>query len=490
MSTPADESASLYRTVYGWTLLLLSCCALFAWLGAGSLVNGDDAVYAWATRQMVADGTWMDYRWYDSPLHQYYPPLHFFFTRLSVTVFGVSDFAMRLPAALAGLCTIGFTGSIAARLARSHAAGLFAGLALLSTLTFYSAARSVRMDSMFLAMAMAVYWAYLQSWTNSRWLWLVGGFAGLTYLSKSIMVVMVLAPLLIDLVWHRRDLLKTRVLWGSVLVFIAIALSWHLALWGMGAPPIPSYGNRVSSGIEGDYAFLAVVGQLLAEYSLVATLALAAGLGWLVFLSIKNNERGAQLMLMSIGICVAILVLSSTTMLHYFLPLFPALAIGLGWLLSLAVRDRPVFSPLVVVGLLGLFAQHNLASFVHPDYSPGVHTIAEKTRSLSPQEPILFFRDYSASFDYYVEMDTLLVTESASAFALYTAHGAMRDGPGIELMEEQEILRRLATPGTAAVTTLFSADMLASYYAALPPQMQERLIVEHAGAYTLYYLPR
>lgn len=482
------ETSAFHRSSHGLILGLLAFIAIFAWLGSGSLENGDDAVYAWATRQMLIEGSWFDYRWYDSDLFAFYPPLNFVMARLSVTLLGVSEFALRLPASLAAFMAVMLTGAISSRLSRSSLGGLLSGLILLSTVSFYASARSVRMDMTFLAMAMAVYWAYLHSWENRKWLWIAGVFAGMAYLGKSLMVAMFLAPILIDVLWHQRELLRTRELWGGFGVSVAIAASWHIGLVVQGKAAFPSHTERLLVGIKGDFSFVKAARDLVSlEHTLVLCM-LGLGFAWLIFNAMKSH-REARLWSLAVIVCLGILLATKMTMLHYMLPIFPPCALGAGWLLSRVVDRSAVAGPLLVVALIAMFAVSNLDRFVHADLSPGVKAIAAQARSIGPREPILFFRDYSASFDYYVELDTTLVTESSRAFELFTSHEAMRRGPGIELVTSQEIARRIAVPGTVSVTTLAFQSALAAYYMGLPEASRERLVRKQAGAYVLFYLP-
>jgi hypothetical protein len=267
---------------------------------------------------------------------------------------------------------------------------------------------------------------------------------------------------------------------------LALAASWHVGLAVSGSPLVPDYGRRIVAGIDGEFSFSTMMrGAMRAERF---TLALwIAALAWLVVCA--RRDRAARLLLAMFGCGVTILAATGTAMQHYTLPLYLPLAIGVGWSAGRLLGARPIYAPLGACALVTAFAAGNLSLFVHPDLSPGADAIAAQTRALAPRQPVWFFRDYSASFDYYLDADTVLVTESQRAYDLYTAHGAMREGPGIELVAPAELLRRLSTPGMACVTTLFSADALREYLAALPPAVADSLQFSEVGAYLLVHLP-
>src|SRR6266540_4227097 len=87
------------------TLLLLTLFfgpAYFLFLGSAPLIEPDEARYAEIAREMLERGDFI------TPHLNYVkyfekPPLHYWLTALSFTVFGQNEFAARLPSALAGL---------------------------------------------------------------------------------------------------------------------------------------------------------------------------------------------------------------------------------------------------------------------------------------------------------------------------------------------------------------------------------------------------
>jgi 4-amino-4-deoxy-L-arabinose transferase-like glycosyltransferase len=438
----------------------------------------------------VRDGSWLDYRWYQAELWTYYPPLHFLLLRASVTVFGDTELAYRLPAAVAGLCAVLLVGATAARLGgerRGAAAGLMAGLFLLAGATFYASSRSVRMDAAFLAAAAAVYYAYVRSWSDRRWLIAALALAGVAYLAKTLMVAFVLVPIAVDVLWHDRAALRDRALWIGLACFAALALAWHLRLAAGGAAFFPPYGGRVVTGIAGNYGLSTVAAQLAAAEVWMIPVWLA-GLVWLAIRA--RADRAARLLLVGFAAGVAILVATATVLIQYTLPLFVPLAIGAGWAVGGLLGRRPVWTPVAVCAALGLFVGGNRLELVHPDYSPGVEAVAERARELGPEQEVLFFRDYNAAFDFYLDGNSLLVTDSAAAHQLFLAGGAMKRGPGVELVSSEELVRRLSAPGMVVVTTIFWREALEGYLARLPAPARGSLVMSEAGAYVLFHLPR
>jgi hypothetical protein len=299
------------------------------------------------------------------------------------------------------------------------------------------------------------------------------------------MVAFVLVPIAVDVLWHDRAALRDRALWIGLACFAALALAWHLRLAADGAAFFPPYGGRVVTGIAGNLSTVAA--QLAAAEAWMIPVWLA-GLVWLAVRA--RTDRAARLLLVAFVARLAILGATATVLIQYTLPLFIPLTIGAGSAAGALLARRPVWTPVAVCAALGLFVGGNRLELVHPDYSPGVEAVAERARELGPGQEVLFFRDYNAAFDFYLDGNSLLVTDSADAYRLLRASRAMKRGPGVELVTPGELVRRLSAPGMVVVTTIFWREALEGYLARLPAPARGSLAMSEAGAYVLFHFPR
>jgi 4-amino-4-deoxy-L-arabinose transferase-like glycosyltransferase len=83
----------------------LAVALLFPNLNRGGLSGYDDALYAHEGKEMLRTGDWWTVHFNGAPNFEY-PPVFIWLEAASMRVFGVNDYAAKLPSALAGLGTI------------------------------------------------------------------------------------------------------------------------------------------------------------------------------------------------------------------------------------------------------------------------------------------------------------------------------------------------------------------------------------------------
>ena len=116
-------------------LALFSFLILFVPLRRGDLSGYDDAFYAHQAKVMVQTGDWWNIR-FNGELSFEKPPLFLWLEALSLSVFGVSDFAAKIPAAISGFGTIVLVYFLARELTHDLWVSRLAMVVLLSTQFF------------------------------------------------------------------------------------------------------------------------------------------------------------------------------------------------------------------------------------------------------------------------------------------------------------------------------------------------------------------
>lgn len=167
---PADRPRSVPLGCLGTRAILIAVI----WLGLVLRLYHLDSNSLWADEVVTEILIRMRPHVMLEIIHRYdnHPPLFYALTSVS-RVWGDSDFAARLPAALAGILSVPAVFVLARRLQMSTVAGLMASL-LLATMPFHlrfsQEARSY--TTAILLQIIALYWLYRSLSTDGRWSWL------------------------------------------------------------------------------------------------------------------------------------------------------------------------------------------------------------------------------------------------------------------------------------------------------------------------------
>lgn len=215
-------------------LALVALCTLLQILpaGVGSLYNETDGQYAGAAKVMAQGGSWLIPENNGAP-RLVKPPLLYWTMASSFRVFGVNEFAARLPNALGITAWVLATFAIGSRLAGPWR-GFMAGIVLLTLLGTATLGRIVMPEPVFCAfIAWAIYFGVRALDADSRrsmvlLFWLVSGLAAFTKGIHGLLYPLVTVGLAGLLVADWRPRLR-RILdpWGAF-VFLAVNLPWYL----------------------------------------------------------------------------------------------------------------------------------------------------------------------------------------------------------------------------------------------------------------------
>lgn len=204
-------------------------------LGAGSLWDNSETAYGEVAREILLTHDWLvmhlnGHPWYVQP------PLYFWIAAIFAKVFGVTTFALRLPAALATIAMGAMTGYAVARQTGTRA-GIFASIILSSCLMQAVVGRMAIMDALLdLAVAFAIFW-WFRALQTGRDRYVIFGWiaAALGFLVKGpvapVCALLVIVPYAI---WNYRAeqtrLPSARAWIISAIVFVAIVAPWYVML--------------------------------------------------------------------------------------------------------------------------------------------------------------------------------------------------------------------------------------------------------------------
>ena len=215
---------------------ILSVVFLFLGMGSYPLVDVDETRYAVMSRDLLGHN-WNFLMLNGVPFIEK-PPLYFWFTALSIKLFGFHEFAIRLPMALLALGTVFFT-YYTGRKIKSPKLGFYAALILLANVYFVMLTRVAIIDMVFTAfLTWTVYCGLLTDFVeekNKKYLWwCFYTFASFAFLAKGLLAI-VFPVAIIGI--HRlinknvKEIFRPVNILPGILVFLLINLPWHIAMY-------------------------------------------------------------------------------------------------------------------------------------------------------------------------------------------------------------------------------------------------------------------
>jgi 4-amino-4-deoxy-L-arabinose transferase-like glycosyltransferase len=386
----ARQSSGLFEQ--RWFLLLLvllfgSAIYIACVVSPPSLMDDVDAVQAQIAKTMLTSGDWVTAR-LDGVLYLEKAPLIYWLMAVCYRIFGVSDWATRLPVALASI-GLGLLTSVFGMWAFGKRAGFYAGLCMSTGVGLFLFTRIQIPDVMLTFTIALAMWAFLRALDEEEtrprlWATILAASLGTGLLLKSLVgIVFPIAAALIYLaltkqLFARRTWQRLRPVSG-LLIMLLIAAPWHV-LATLRNPPY--FAWTLKSGPNSYHGFLwfyFINEQLLRflnlryprDYNTVPRLYfwlfhLLWLFPWSVYLlavkdlSFKPVDRAGRTRLLALCWTGFILVFFtfSTTQEYYSMPCYPALALLLGSAMATPGKwvSRGRLSLGAISGLAGLAA--------------------------------------------------------------------------------------------------------------------------------------
>lgn len=349
-------------------------CFYAVGIASGSHFNSDDVLYAQMARELLHSGNWLDNRWL-GVVHFEKPPLLLWCLAASGALLGFGEAALRLPITLWSVAGLVSLYLLARSLEVPRRAALTA-TALLATSVFYLLMTRRPMTDMPLvscALIAAAFW--LRGRTISA-----GVFAGLAVLAKSFAALPLLVPVFgYALVTRPRDA-------RPALLMLLVAAPWHVV-------QTLRHGREFWAGYFGHHVAARMTSAVVPGLAPQERLELLAREPVLLVLALLGLAVAAGQRLRSpaarFGLCWSMsnalpLIVSTTVLPHYLLPLIPGLA-----LLSTEVfrlkffqsRLGPLLSAALVAGSLAS-DQAKLEVWLSPDFSRDDKAVGQRLSQL------------------------------------------------------------------------------------------------------------
>lgn len=333
-----------------WALRLgvftLVAAFYFTGLGAGALWDNSEPTYGEIVKELFRTGDWLTlhYNYHPWLIH---PPLWFWTAAASVSLFGLNEFALRLPGALFGVAS-GIVVYIAARRFYGDIAALVAVLAAAGSLEWIMLSRLAILDTMLVFfVTIATFWIYFAIRDGDRKaFWVAVVAAALGTLTKG--PVAIVLPVLVVLafwIWSRAPVFGRGLPWAwGALVYLLIAGSWFAASAAVHGPTFLAYYFGVSnvgrflSPFENQpgpfWYYIPVLAAGFFPY--IAFVPKAVKTAW------KSRDDDARYLLVSAVLPFVFFSLAQTKLPNYIAVIFPSLGIMVGRVFRDALASNDV----------------------------------------------------------------------------------------------------------------------------------------------------
>jgi 4-amino-4-deoxy-L-arabinose transferase-like glycosyltransferase len=321
--------------------LLLGAFAILFQTGSSSLTEPDEGRYAEIGREMFVTGDYLFPRLQGAP-HYAKPPFTYWAIAGSLSLFGVHEWAARLPSALAALGVLGVVFWLGSAMG-GRLTGALGALVLASTGLFLVAARLITTDMLlafFVALALFLFWRWSNRDDPRRPLpllfYVVLGLGGLT--KGPVAMILVMGIIGVFLVIRKKPAASggLNLAWGIPLMLL-IGFSWFAAMLILNPETFEFFtGGEVRERLFSGrgrhrswfYHFLWLPVDLWPW-----TFGVFGAIVYLFQKWRKSRDAGALFLLVWILFPLCFFTLVSSKLPTYLLPMIPPCAIALGWFL-------------------------------------------------------------------------------------------------------------------------------------------------------------
>jgi 4-amino-4-deoxy-L-arabinose transferase-like glycosyltransferase len=354
-----------------WLLLLLIIAAVtwFAPLNYNALIRPDEGRYAEIPREMVSTGDWNTPRlngikYFEKPALQYWA------TATAFTLFGEHNWTARLWSALTGFLGILLVYSTGKRLF-GREAGLMAALVLGSSFLYVMLGHINILDmgvTFFMELTLAAMLLAQRDGAsaqeNRNWMYVCWAAMGLSMLSKGLMGIALPGTVLLLYSLIQRDwaLWKRLHLGVGLLIFVAVAAPWLITV-SIDNPEFPwfffvheqilRFLTTIHGRVHPWYTFFPVV--MLGILPWLFPMGQSLWRAWRSESPARGQFAPRRMLLIWVVFIFVFFSKSDSKLVPYILPIFPALALLIGDLLS-RMSGKTLFRQLLIMLPIALAA--------------------------------------------------------------------------------------------------------------------------------------
>jgi len=448
-------------------VLALAGSFIFYKLDSITLIDWDESIYAKISKNILNGiGDPFNFVWQISKGSWFEkPPMFIWLTSLAFQLFGVNEFSVRLFSALSGIGSVGIIYFFGKKLFKNRLLpALLSAIVLATTVHYIFQSRNGTMDVLVSFLILCSMYAFWCARERGKGWWLVGVFLGLTIMVKNVIVALPISGIILFILYDvfvvKTKKYSLKGFLYMVLWMVAISLPWHLVEYiRFGKDFIDSYLFyhilERSRGIEGHandfWWYLVVIKVWFRHWFVIAIPALLYSTFLVFFGKVKRfkiNEDVSPLVFLLIWIVSTFLILSFSVskIQWYIVPIYPPLALIVGWFMYKIFSIRRfsrllIYSGVVLITVVSSFLVYTWKDmWFLEDYNRGLKNIGQMIAENrdryeflprivpvyiynTPPGPALFYTLRYAKVVGKTEMSEMIKSPDGKAFMAITTRG-------------------------------------------------------------------
>jgi 4-amino-4-deoxy-L-arabinose transferase-like glycosyltransferase len=349
-----------------WTTVIVAAIVFFWGLGSMDLLSLNEGRRALAIQEMVSSGNWL-LPHLNGELYLTKPPLLYWLSSSLGFIWGVNEWTLRLPSALAAIAVLIMVYRYALQQSGKWAA-LFAVQLLIANLGFAMLGRRAEIEMLLTALCVGSLLSalqYIQSQSSKNWIILSYFLLALALMTKGpLVILLVTLPLLIAAIYSKNPHIKAVLLSGrGWLIFLVVGLTWYVIVsWQLGFDIWATIAKRdMLNKMQSESAkpILSYLAWIAVDFMLLISLFLV---GVKEFFK-QQFQQSRQLVLLAATILPLIIFsLFSNKHAKYLLPIYPLIAILLAIKLA-AIFDAATEAKKKIIVIIALLLPIGFAIF-------------------------------------------------------------------------------------------------------------------------------
>lgn len=353
-----------------WATAIIAMIVFFWGLGSVDLLSLNEGRRALAIQEMVASGNWL-LPHLNGELYLTKPPLLYWLSSSLALIWGVNEWTLRLPSALAAIAVLIMVYRYTLRQSGRWAA-LFAVQLLIANLGFVMLGRRAEIEMLLTALCVGSLLSalqYIQNQSSKNWIYFSYFLLALALMTKGpLVLLLVTLPLLIATIYSKNLHIKAVLIsWRGWLIFLVVGTAWYaIVSWQLDLDIWATVFKRdILDKMQSDSTkpLLSYLGWIAVDFMLLIGLFFVSAKEFFKQQIQQAKQSPWQLVLL-VAVIVPLILFSLFSNKHakYLLPIYPLIAILLAIKLA-AIFDTATEARKKIIVIMALLLPLSLAIF-------------------------------------------------------------------------------------------------------------------------------